>query len=60
MSDGAHVKRGTAKRKSAMVVDIFKGKITPFELAWQYQVAVAEIGRWVEDAGRNMENGFRT
>ena len=31
MSDEAPVKRWTAKRKSAVVIDIFKDKITPVE-----------------------------
>ena len=60
MSDEATVKRWTAKRKSALVIDIFKGKTTPVEVARQHDLTVAEVERWVEEAERNMENGFRT
>jgi transposase-like protein len=60
MSDEGPVKRWTAKRKSAFVIDIFKGKTTPVEVARQHDLTVAEVERWVEEAERNMENGFRT
>ena len=60
MSDEAPVKRWTAKRKSAVVIDIFKRKITPVEVARQHDLTVAEVERWVEEAERSMENGFRT
>jgi hypothetical protein len=33
MNDEVPVKRWTAKRKSALVIDIFKGKTTPVEVA---------------------------
>ena len=42
------------------VIDIFKGKTTPVEVARQHDLTVAEVERWVEEAERNMENGFRT
>ena len=47
MSDKAPVKRRTAKRKSAVMIDIFKGKITPVEVARQHDLTVAEVERWV-------------
>jgi transposase-like protein len=59
MNDEVPVKPWTAKRKSALVIDIFKGKITPVEVARQHDLTVAEVERWVEEAERNMENGFR-
>ena len=60
MSDEAPAKRWTVKRKSAVVIDIFKGKTTPVEVARQHDLTVAEVERWVEEAERSMENGFRT
>ena len=60
MSEEAPVERWTATRKSAVVIDIFKGKTTPVEVARQHDLTVAEVERWVEEAERNMENGFRT
>ena len=60
MNDEVPVKRWTAKRKSVLVIDIFKGKTTPVEVARQHDLTVAEVERWVEEAERNMENGFRT
>ena len=60
MNDEVPVKRWTAKRKSGLVIDIFKGKTTPVEVARQHDLTVAEVERWVEEAERNMENGFRT
>ena len=60
MSDEVPVKRWTAKRKSALVIDIFNSKTTPVEVARQHDLTVAAVERWVEEAERNMENGFRT
>ena len=60
MNDEVPIKRWTAKRKSALVIDSFKGKTTPVEVARQHDLTVAEVERWVEEAERNMENGFRT
>ena len=60
MCDEAPAKRCTVKRKSAVVIDIFKGKTTPVEVARQHDLTVAEVERWIEEAERNIENGFRT
>ena len=60
MNDEVPVKRWTAKRKSALVIDIFNSKTTPVEVARQHDLTVAAVERWVEEAERNMENGFRT
>jgi hypothetical protein len=37
MSDEVPVKRWTAKRKLAVVIDIFKGKITPVQVTRQHR-----------------------
>ena len=60
MRDETPVKRWTAKRKSAVVTDIFKGKTTPVEVARQHDLTVAEVKRWVDETQRSMENGSRT
>ncbi|WP_200833055.1 transposase [Spiribacter sp. SSL99] len=60
MSNEAPVRCWTAKRKSAVVIDNFKGKTTPVKVARQHDFTVAEVERWVEEAERNMEHGFRT
>jgi len=45
MSEETRVKRWTAKRKSAVVIDIFKGKTTPVEVARQHDLIGAEVER---------------
>ncbi len=42
-----------------MVIDIFKGKATVTEVAREHELSVSDIEVWVEEAQRNMENGFR-
>ncbi|MEQ5857767.1 DUF1153 domain-containing protein [Halomonas sp. EF61] len=59
MSDANSIKRWTAKRKAAVVMDIFKGKTTTAEVARQYDLTVSEIEGWVDEAQRSMENGFK-
>ena len=59
MSNEPTVKRGTAKRKAAVVMDIFKGKSTVAEVARQHVLTVSEVEGWIVEAQRSMENGFR-
>ena len=42
-----------------MVIDIFKGKATVTEVAREHELSVSDVEVWVEEAQRNMENGFR-
>lgn len=53
------VKRWTAKQKSAVVIDMFKGKTTAAEVARLHDLAVAEVEGWIEEAQLSVENGFR-
>ena len=53
------VKRWTAKRKSALVVEIIQGKTTVAEASRTYDLAPSEIETWVEDAKRGMENALK-
>ena len=53
------VKRWTAKRKSALVVEIIQGKTTLAEASRTYDLAPSEIETWIEDAKRGMENALK-
>lgn len=53
------VKRWTAKRKSALVLDIIQGKTTVAEASRAYDLSPSEIENWVDDAKRGMENALR-
>ena len=54
------VKRWTAKRKSALVVEIIQGKTTVAEASRTYDLAPSEIESWVDDAKKGMENALKT
>ena len=53
------IKRWTAKRKSALVIEIIQGKTTVAEASRTYDLAPSEIEGWVEDAKRGMENTLK-
>ncbi len=53
------IKRWTAKRKIALVVEIIQGKTTAAEASRAYDVSPSEIEGWVEDARRGTENALR-
>ncbi|AIO70781.1 DUF1153 domain-containing protein [Burkholderia oklahomensis] len=53
------IKRWTAKRKSALVLDIIQGKTTVAEASRAYDLSPSEIESWVEDGKRGMENALR-
>ena len=42
------VKRWTAKRKSAVVLDLIKGKTSAVDVARKHDLTVAEVEVWVE------------
>jgi transposase-like protein len=48
------IQRWTAGRKSAVVLDLIKGRTTPAEVARQHGLTVAEVETWLE---RFMEGG---
>lgn len=54
------VKRWTAKRKSALVIEIIQGKTTVAEASRSFDLSPSEIEGWVDDARRGMENALRT
>ena len=54
------IKRWTAKRKTALVLDIVQGKTTVAEASRAYDLPPSEIEDWVEDGKKGMENALRT
>ena len=53
------VKRWTARRKSALVLDLIQGKTTVAEASRAYDLAPSEVESWLEDGKRGMENALR-
>jgi transposase-like protein len=53
------IKRWTARRKSALVLEILQGKTTVSEASRQFDLTPAEIEEWVEQAKAGMENALR-
>ena len=53
------IKRWTAKRKTALVIEIIQGKTTVAEASRSFDLTPSEIESWVEDAKRGMENSLR-
>jgi transposase-like protein len=53
------VKRWTAKRKSALVLEIIQGKTTIAEASRAYDLAPSEVEAWVDDGKRVMQNALR-
>jgi len=53
------IKRWTAKRKSALVLEIIQGKTTVAEASRAYDLPPSEIETWVDDGKRGMENALR-
>lgn len=50
------IKRWTAKRKSALVLDNIQGKTTVSEASRSFDLTPSEVESWVEDGKRGMEN----
>lgn len=53
------IKRWTARRKSALVLDILQGKTTVAEASRAYDLPPSEIETWIEDGKQGMENALR-
>ncbi len=53
------IKRWTAKRKSALVMEILQGKTTVAEASRSYDLPPSEIETWIDEAKRGMENALR-
>ena len=53
------IKRWTARRKSALVLDIIQGNTTVAEASRAYDLSPSEVEGWVDDGKRGMENALR-
>jgi transposase-like protein len=53
------IKRWTARRKSALVLEVIQGKTTVAEASRQFDLTPAEIEEWVEQGKSGMENALR-
>lgn len=53
------IKRWTAKRKSALVLEIIQGKTTVAEASRQFDLSPSELEDWVDQAKAGMENALR-
>ncbi|TJZ82434.1 DUF1153 domain-containing protein [Paracoccus hibiscisoli] len=53
------IKRWTAKRKTALVIEIIQGRTTVAAASRSFDLTPSEIEGWVEDAKRGMENSLR-
>ena len=49
------IKRWTARRKSALVLDIIQGKTTVSESSRQFDLPPSEIESWIDQAKAGME-----
>ncbi|HSQ81492.1 MAG TPA: DUF1153 domain-containing protein [Casimicrobiaceae bacterium] len=54
------IKRWTARRKAALVLDIIQGKATVAEASRCFDLTPSEIEEWVDEGKRGMENALRT
>mgnify|MGYP000299409599 FL=1 len=52
-------KRWSAKRKSALVLEIIQGKTTVAEASRQFDLSPSELESWVDQAKAGMENALR-
>ncbi|OHX17497.1 transposase [Chromobacterium amazonense] len=53
------MKRWTAKRKAALVMEIIQGKTTVAEASRSFDLTPSEVEEWVDEAKRGMENALR-
>lgn len=53
------IKRWTAKRKAALVIDIIQGRASVSEASRSFDIPPSEIEGWVDEAKRGMENALK-
>ena len=53
------IKRWTAKRKSALVIEALQGKTSLSEASQAFDLPPSEIETWVDEAKRGMKNALR-
>jgi transposase-like protein len=54
------IKRWTARRKAALVLEIIQGKTTVAEASRSFDLPPSEIEEWVDEGKRGLENALRT
>lgn len=54
------IKRWTARRKAALVLEIIQGKTTVAEASRSFDLPPSEIEEWVDEGKRGMENALRS
>lgn len=53
------IKRWTARRKSALVLEIIQGRTTVAQAARQFDLTPAEVEDWVDQGKAGLENALR-
>lgn len=53
------IKRWTAKRKTALVLEIIQGKTSVAEASRTYDLPPSEIENWIDDGRKGMENALK-
>ena len=53
------IKRWTARRKSALVLEIIQGKTTVSESSRQFDLSPSEVESWIDQAKAGMENALK-
>lgn len=53
-------KRWTAKRKTALILDMIQEKTSVAEKSWAYDLAPPDIEEWVDECKKGMENALGT
>ena len=53
------IKRWTARRKSALVMEILQGKTTVAEASRQFDLTPSQIEAWIDNAKAGMENALK-
>lgn len=54
------IKRWTARRKAALVLEIIQGKTTVAAASRSFDLPPSEIEEWVDEGKRGLENALRT
>lgn len=57
--DEEQIKRWTARRKSALVLEIIQGKTTVAAASRQFDLTPNEIEGWIDEGKRGLENALR-
>lgn len=53
------IKRWTARRKNALVLEVIQGKTSVAEASRSFDLPASDIERWVDEGKRGMANSLR-